>query len=52
MPDVVSLTRPQSPDIGKNSDAGISGFRISGENFKKIVITQEPVMILTWNLDQ
>ena len=40
-----------SPDIGQNSDGGISDFWISGQSLiKKIVITQEPVMIL--NLEQ
>ena len=38
----------QSPDIGQNSDGGISDFRISGQSLiKKIVIIPEPVMILT-----
>ena len=26
---------PQSPDIGQNSDGGISGFRISGQSLIK-----------------
>ena len=39
---------PQSLDIGQNSDEGISDFPVSGQFFiKKIVITLEPVMILT-----
>ena len=28
-------TLPQSPDIGQNSDGGISYFRISGQSFIK-----------------
>ena len=31
MPNLVLLTRPQSPGIGQNSDGGISDFRISGK---------------------
>ena len=27
---------PQSPDIGQNSDAGISDFRISGQSLTKV----------------
>ena len=43
----------QSPDIGQNSVGAISDFRISGQSVvKKILITPEPVMILTWNLHQ
>ena len=39
---------PQSPDIGQNSDGGISNFRISVQSFiKETVITPEPLMILT-----
>ena len=44
---------PQSPDIGQNSDRGISDFRISGQSLlKKIVMPPEPVMTLTCHLDQ
>ena len=42
---------PQSPDIGQNSDGGISEFLVNPLQ-KKIVLIPEPVMILTWNLDQ
>ena len=39
---------PESPDIDQNSNGGISDIRISGQPFEKeIVITPEPVMILT-----
>ena len=39
---------PKSPDIRQNSDRCISIFWISGQSLiKKIVITPEPVMILT-----
>ena len=34
MPNVVFIT-PQSPDIGKNSDEGISDFRISAQSLIK-----------------
>ena len=39
---------PQSPDIGQNSDGGISNFRISIQSLiKETVITPEPLMVLT-----
>ena len=48
MPHLVSLTPPQSPDIGQNPDGGISDFQISGQSLiKETVITPEPVIILT-----
>ena len=47
------LYSPQSPDIGQNSERGIpiSRFLVNPLE-KEIVITPEPVMILTWDLDQ
>ena len=43
----------QFPDIGQDSDGSISIFLILvNPRQKKIVITLELVMILTWNLDQ
>ena len=42
---------PQSPNIAQNSDRSICNFWISGQSLiKKIIITPEPVMILTQNL--
>ena len=35
MPHLVSLTPPQSPDIGQNPDGGISDFQISGQSLIK-----------------
>ena len=35
MPNLVSLTRPQSLDVGQNSDGGISTFQISGQSLIK-----------------
>ena len=32
---LVPLTRPQSPDIGQNSNGGISDFRVSGQSLLK-----------------
>ena len=39
---------PQSPDIGQNSNGGISDFRISGQSLIKVNCqTLEPVTVLT-----
>ena len=35
VPNLVPLTRPQSPDIGQNSDGGISNFWVSGQSLLK-----------------
>ena len=44
---------PQSPEIAQSLGGGISNFWISGKShIKESYLTPEPVIILTWNLDQ
>ena len=44
---------PQSPDIGENSDEGISDFRISGQSLiNKNWYNSRTSNDLIWNLDQ
>ena len=43
---------PHSPDIGQNSDRGISDFQISGQFLIKRFITRKQVIKLEWILDQ
>ena len=35
VPNLIFLTRPRFPDIGQNSDGGISDFQISGQSLIK-----------------